>query len=31
VTGLRRVRIGNIRLGDLPQGEWRLLRPNERP
>ncbi len=29
VTGLKRVRIGNVRLGSLPVGKWRLLRPNE--
>jgi 23S rRNA pseudouridine2604 synthase len=30
VTALKRVRIGNIRLGNLPVGKWRYLRPNER-
>lgn len=30
VTGLKRVRIGRIMLGDLPLGKWRLLRENER-
>lgn len=30
VTGLKRIRIGRIMLGDLPQGQWRLLRPEER-
>ncbi len=30
VTGLKRVRIGQVRLGDLPQGQWRFLRPDER-
>jgi 23S rRNA pseudouridine2604 synthase len=30
VTGLKRVRIGNVRLGDLPPGQWRYLRPDER-
>jgi 23S rRNA pseudouridine2604 synthase len=25
VTGLKRVRIGNIKLGDLPEGMWRFL------
>jgi 23S rRNA pseudouridine2604 synthase len=30
VTGLRRVRIGQVRLGDLPIGEWRYLRADER-
>ncbi len=29
VTGLRRVRIGNIRLGSLPEGRWRYLSPGE--
>jgi 23S rRNA pseudouridine2604 synthase len=29
VTALKRVRIGNIRLGNLPVGKWRYLRPNE--
>ena len=29
VTGLRRVRIGRARLGDLPLGKWRYLRPGE--
>jgi len=29
VTGLKRVRIGNVRLGDLPAGEWRYLRADE--
>ena len=29
VTGLKRVRIGNVRLGSLPVGKWRLLRQNE--
>lgn len=29
VTGLKRVRIGNVRLGSLPVGKWRLLRPEE--
>ncbi|MYD78297.1 MAG: rRNA pseudouridine synthase [Gammaproteobacteria bacterium] len=29
VTGLKRVRIGNVRLGSLPVGKWRLLRLNE--
>jgi 23S rRNA pseudouridine2604 synthase len=29
VSALKRVRIGNIRLGDLPVGFWRYLRPNE--
>ena len=30
VTGLKRVRIGNVPLADLPLGEWRYLRPDER-
>src|SRR5262249_18214900 len=29
VTGLKRVRIGNVRLGDLPAGQWRYLRADE--
>ncbi|MCC7484644.1 MAG: rRNA pseudouridine synthase [Burkholderiales bacterium] len=29
VTGLKRVRIGNVRLGDLPPGKWRYLRGDE--
>ena len=29
VQGLKRVRIGAVLLGDLPQGKWRLLGPNE--
>ncbi len=29
VTGLKRVRIGNVRLGSLPSGKWRLLGRNE--
>ena len=29
VTGLKRVRIGQVRLGDLPAGQWRLLAPGE--
>lgn len=29
VVGLMRVRIGKILLGDLPEGCWRFLRPNE--
>ncbi len=28
-TGLKRVRIGKILLGDLPEGKWRFLRPDE--
>lgn len=30
VVGLKRVRIGSINLGKLPQGQWRYLRSNER-
>jgi 23S rRNA pseudouridine2604 synthase len=30
VTGLKRVRIGNVKLGDLPAGQWRYLRIDER-
>ena len=30
VTGLKRVRIGRVRLGDLPVGQWRYLRADER-
>ena len=30
VTGLKRVRIGQVRLGDLPSGQWRYLRSDER-
>jgi 23S rRNA pseudouridine2604 synthase len=29
VTGLKRVRIGRVVLGDLPLGQWRFLRENE--
>jgi 23S rRNA pseudouridine2604 synthase len=29
VLGLKRVRIGAVRLGDLPLGQWRFLRPGE--
>jgi 23S rRNA pseudouridine2604 synthase len=29
VTGLKRVRIGNVRLGALPTGQWRYLAPDE--
>jgi 23S rRNA pseudouridine2604 synthase len=29
VEGLKRVRIGRVRLGDLPPGRWRYLRPDE--
>ena len=30
VTGLRRIRIGRVALGDLPVGQWRYLREGER-
>ena len=30
VTSLKRVRIGNVRLGSLPSGHWRLLEKNEK-
>lgn len=30
VTGLKRVRIGRVRLADLPLGQWRYLGPGER-
>jgi len=30
VTGLKRVRIGNVKLADLPYGQWRYLRGDER-
>lgn len=30
VTSLKRVRIGNVRLGSLPSGHWRLLGKNEK-
>ncbi len=30
VMGLKRVRIGSVNLGKLPQGQWRYLRNNER-
>jgi 23S rRNA pseudouridine2604 synthase len=29
VVGLKRVRIGPIRLGSLPEGRWRFLHPAE--
>jgi 23S rRNA pseudouridine2604 synthase len=29
VTGLKRVRIGNVNLGHLPVGQWRYLMPHE--
>lgn len=30
VTGLKRVRIGGLTLGNLPEGQWRFLGPEER-
>ncbi|MFJ3058798.1 pseudouridine synthase [Herbaspirillum sp. NPDC087042] len=30
VIGLKRVRIGGIKLGELPVGQWRYLRPDEK-
>jgi 23S rRNA pseudouridine2604 synthase len=30
VVGLKRVRIGRVSLGDLPLGQWRYLREDER-
>jgi 23S rRNA pseudouridine2604 synthase len=30
VTGLKRVRIGQVKLGDLPVGQWRYLREDEK-
>ena len=30
VTGLKRVRSGNVMLGGLPMGKWRYLRADER-
>src|SRR5699024_8218143 len=30
VIGLKRVRMGNVALADLPQGKWRYLKPHER-
>jgi 23S rRNA pseudouridine2604 synthase len=30
VVDLFRVRIGPLRLGDLPEGRWRVLSPEER-
>jgi 23S rRNA pseudouridine2604 synthase len=29
VVGLKRVRIGGIKLADLPLGQWRFLREDE--
>ncbi len=28
-VGLKRIRIGKVKLGDLPEGQWRYLRENE--
>ena len=30
VTGLKRIRIGRVMLGNLPEGQWRLLDEDER-
>ena len=30
VLGLKRVRTGKVMLGELPQGKWRLLGPDEK-
>jgi 23S rRNA pseudouridine2604 synthase len=30
VVGLKRVRIGNVVLGNLPVGQWRYLAPHEK-
>lgn len=30
VTGLKRVRIGNVKLANLPEGKWRYLQENEK-
>ncbi|ADJ63674.1 rRNA pseudouridine synthase [Herbaspirillum seropedicae] len=30
VIGLKRVRIGGVKLGELPTGQWRYLRPDEK-
>lgn len=30
VIGLKRVRIGRVKLGNLPEGRWRYLQPHER-
>jgi len=29
VTGLKRVRVGELRLGKLEEGEWRFVKPEE--
>jgi len=30
VTGLKRVRIGKVKLGNLPEGQWRYLENGEK-
>ncbi len=30
IAGLKRVRVGNIKLGTLPEGKWRFLAPDEK-
>jgi 23S rRNA pseudouridine2604 synthase len=30
VRGLKRVRVGKLMLGNLPEGQWRFLEPHER-
>ncbi len=29
VVGLKRIRMGNVQLGQMPPGTWRYLGPNE--
>ncbi|MDP1952669.1 MAG: pseudouridylate synthase, partial [Betaproteobacteria bacterium] len=29
VVGLKRIRVGKVKLGDLPPGQWRFLRSDE--
>ena len=29
VTGLKRVRVGELRLGELEEGQWRFVKPEE--
>ena len=29
LVGLKRIRIGQVKLGNLPQGQWRFVRPDE--
>jgi 23S rRNA pseudouridine2604 synthase len=29
VVGLKRIRVGQVVLGNLPQGQWRYLSPDE--